>query len=448
MPASPHAPQAHPPQSPHPAAPLPAPAPQAPGSARTSKNISSPRLIGGAILQLAAIGAIGPAIFTVLFTFLGLGLGLLPVFGIGLVFLAALAYMLFATSWLEAARVDGLYGFGLPQRRLRTSGRPGFGGFLRTIWQQSIDPPVWRGIASAAVSTLLGTIVLGFVSVFASGVAGAFAPLFASDEGVRFVRFDVGIPVAWAVPIGILLALLSVAAIIGLALLHGVLTRAILVPSRESLLADQARTSNQQRAGAVRAADVERTRIERDLHDGVQPRLVSVGMTLGMAQQKIDDDPEAAKALIAEAHTSTKAAITELRQLARGIHTSVLDDRGLDAALSALAARSPVPASLDVRLTQRCSQAAETAAYFVIAESLTNAAKHARATDVRIVVRQRDGGLLWARIEDNGIGGAVVVPGGGLDGLTNRVLGVGGQFRLDSPIGGPTSVEVSIPCAF
>jgi signal transduction histidine kinase len=198
----------------------------------------------------------------------------------------------------------------------------------------------------------------------------------------------------------------------------------------------------------VRAADVERTRIERDLHDGVQPRLVSVGMTLGLAQQKIDSDPEAARALIAEAHTSTKAAITELRQLARGIHTSVLDDRGLDAALSALAARSPVAVVLDVRITQRCSRQAEAAVYFVIAETLTNAAKHSRAAECRVVVRQREGGVLWARIEDNGVGGATIVPGGGLDGLSNRVLGVGGTFRLDSPVGGPTSVEVSVPCAF
>src|SRR5690606_19219428 len=133
---------------------------------------------------------------------------------------------------------------------------------------------------------------------------------------------------------------------IGLALLHGMISRAILVPSQEAQLAEAARASTVQRDGAVRAADVERTRIERDLHDGVQPRLVSVGMTLGLAQQKLDQDPDAARALISEAHTSTKAAITELRQLARGIHASVLDDRGLDAALSALAARSHTPVHL------------------------------------------------------------------------------------------------------
>ncbi|MDQ2689936.1 MAG: sensor histidine kinase, partial [Chloroflexota bacterium] len=159
-----------------------------------------------------------------------------------------------------------------------------------------------------------------------------------------------------------------------------------------------------------------------------------------------------AKELLAEAHTSTKAAITELRQLARGIHASVLDDRGLDAALSALAARSPVPVQVDVRLEGRCSRTAEAAVYFAIAEALTNAAKHARAGSARVVVRLRDGDtpgarLLWARVEDDGIGGATIVPGGGLDGIMNRVLAAGGQARLDSPAGGPTSLEVSVPCA-
>lgn len=192
---------------------------------------------------------------------------------------------------------------------------------------------------------------------------------------------------------------------------------------------------------------MERTRLERDLHDGVQPRLVSVGMTLGLAQQQIESDPDGAKALIAEAHTSTKAAITELRQLARGIHPSVLEDRGLDAALSALVGRSHIPVALDVQLDARCSRDTETAVYFVIAESLTNAAKHSRASELRVTVRLRDRTTLWARVEDNGAGGARVLPGGGLDGITNRVLAAGGTFRLDSPLGGPTSLEVGIPCA-
>ena len=420
-----------------------------PPTARTAPRLHSPLHVAGAALQLAAVGIVWPALFTVLIVLLSVGVGLIPVLGIGLVLRVAFEYALFAFSWLEAARVDGLYGLGLPPRRPRLSGRPGFGGLLRTLWLQLIDPSVWRAIANAAISTVLGWIVLGALSVVASGITLAFAPLFAGEAtAVRLFGTGFDVPVPWAIPVGILSALLALAAIVGLAVLHGILTRAIMVPSREALLAEQARTSQAQRAGAVRAADVERTRIERDLHDGVQPRLVSVGMTLGLAQQKIDDDPDAAKALIAEAHTSTKAAITELRQLARGIHTSVLDDRGLDAALSALASRSHIPVVLDVRIGGRCSPEAEAAVYFVIAESLTNAAKHSRAAECRVLVRQREGGILWARVEDNGVGGATVVPGGGLDGLSNRVLGVGGTFRLDSPVGGPTTVEVSVPCAF
>ena len=426
-------------------APAPASAPSV--APPRTRSVTSPLRVAGASAHLAALGVLGPFAFTLIFTFLGLGLGLLPVLGIGLLFLVALVDVLFAFAWVEAARVDGLYGFGLPPRRLRPRERPGFGGWLLGLWRQAIDPSVWRGIASLAVATILGWIVVLLLSVFSSGVAMAFAPLYATGDSLRIARTGLIVPVSWAVPVGILSAVLAIAAIVGLAILHGVLARAILVPSREAQLAEAARTSSVQRAGAVRAADVERTRIERDLHDGVQPRLVSVGMTLGLAQQKIDSDPAAAKALIDEAHTSTKAAITELRQLARGIHTSVLDDRGLDAALSALAGRSVVPVHLDVRLDGRCSRDTEAAAYFAIAEALTNASKHSRGTEVRVVVRLRDGNTLWARVEDNGIGGARVLPGGGLDGIVNRVTAAGGQARIDSPVGGPTSVEVSIPCA-
>jgi signal transduction histidine kinase len=403
--------------------------------------------VAGAIAQLAAVGIIGAAVFSLLFSMLGLGIGLLFVLGLGLVVLFALVYVLYAVGWLETQRVDGLYRFGLAAPRPRSSGRPGFGGFVRTVWMQAIDLSTWRAIANLAIATILGWVVVALAGLLASGVVLAFAPLFGDASAVRLARTGIDVPLSWAVPVGILAVLVSAAGLVGLGILHGIIARAVMVPSREAQLAAAARASSLQHAGAVRAADVERTRIERDLHDGVQPRLVSVGMTLGLAQQKIDADPEAAKALISEAHTSTKAAITELRQLARGIHTSVLDDRGLDAALSALVARSVVPVQTDVRLDGRCSRDTEAAAYFVIAEALTNAAKHSRATEVRVVVRLREPGVLWARVEDNGVGGAQVVPGGGLDGIVNRVLAAGGEARIDSPAGGPTSVEVSIPCA-
>lgn len=418
---------------------------QPPAAPARSRRIR-PLIHLGALAQLAALGIVGTALFTVLITFLSVGVSLILAAGIGILFLIAFVYLLWATGWLEYERVDGLYGYGLPPLRPRRSGVPGFGGWLRTLWQQFIDGPMWRGVANAAISTVLGLVVLPAVAWLVGSVILLFAPLTGADTA-RIPATGIEVGGEWALPVGILGIIVSAALLLGIALLHAVLTRAILVPSREALLAEQARTAGVQRAGAVRASEVERTRIERDLHDGVQPRLVSVGMTLGLAQQKIDSDPVAAKALIDEAHTSTKAAITELRQLARGIHASVLDDRGLDAALSALAARSHVPVHLDVRVDGRCSATAEAAVYFAIAESLTNAAKHSRATDCRVVVRRRDDGTLWARVEDNGVGSARVLPGGGLDGITNRVLAAGGTARLDSPAGGPTSLEVSVPCA-
>ncbi|WP_240640528.1 histidine kinase [Microbacterium sp. 10M-3C3] len=434
-----------PPAAGAPAAPAP-PAPPTP--ARRGRNAATaPLHVLGAIAHLAALGLVGPIVFGILFSLLGFGVGLVFALLIGVLVLIAFVYALWATAWLEAARIEGLYGFGVPAPRLRPQPRPGFGGVMLMFWRQAIDPGVWRGVANLAVATILGVVTIVLTSLVASGAALTFSPLFAGAGRARLWGIGLDLPGGWAFVVGPLMVLLGLAAIVGLAVLHGVLARLILVPSREVQLAAQARLAGEQRAGAVRAADVERTRIERDLHDGVQPRLVSVGMTLGLARQKIDDDPAAAKALIEEAHTSTKSAITELRQLARGIHASVLDDRGLDAALSALAARSHVPVQLDVRLDGRCERSAEAAVYFAIAESLTNAAKHSRASGVRVAVRRRDDGTLWARVEDDGIGGARILPGGGLDGIANRILGAGGTYRLDSPNGGPTALEVSVPCA-
>ena len=400
----------------------------------------------GAIAHLVFLGLYGVAVFTVLSALLATGLGLLVVLGIGALFLLGFVYLLFGVAYLETARIEGLYQFGLPMLRARRSPKRGFGGFLHTVWLQFIDGAMWRAVAHLAIATVLGWVALFLVSGVVRSIAAAFAPLYAPD-GVASAfgfRYDVAV----APVVGTIVAVLALAALVGLALLHGVLARVLIAPIREAQLAAAARDATTQRADAIRASDVERTRIERDLHDGVQPRLVSVGMTLGLAQQKIDTDPQSAKDLVSEAHTSTKAAITELRQLARGIHASVLDDRGLDAALSAVASRSHIPVSVDVRMPARAGRDAEAAVYFAIAESLTNAAKHSRATEARVTVRARpDGGVLWARVEDNGIGGARVLPGGGLDGIQNRIAAIGGTARLDSPAGGPTSLEVSVPCA-
>lgn len=429
--------------TPPPLTPPAAVAPAAPDAPRP--RYEPPLRIVLTLLELAALGVVGTLIGGLLSGYAGVSFGLLFV-GVGIVFLVGLVYALFGLGWFEIARVNGLYGFDLPELRWRPRDRSGFVGWLRSLGRQAIDGRMWRALANFAIACVFGGIVLRLVQWMAWSVVTAFAPLLSA--GSVTTSWGLRLDGLWAPLLGVLGFAASAVGLLGIALLHRVITRGIVAtPERNRVLTEQVRTSSAQRAGAVRAADVERTRIERDLHDGVQPRLVSVGMTLGMAQQKIDSDPEQAKALIAEAHTSTKAAITELRQLARGIHASVLDDRGLDAALSALAGRSPIPVALDVRIDGRYSRDAETAVYFAIAESLTNAAKHSRGSECRVTVRVRDGRTLWARIEDNGLGGAIVIPGGGLDGIGNRVLAAGGSLRLDSPIGGPTSLEVSVPCA-
>ena len=414
--------------SPAPAPPAQRTAPASPAAAPEPSR-RPPLRIGLTILHLAAVGIVGLTVLGLLIGALGMGIGLLLVLGIGAVVLVGLVYALFGIAWFETHRVSGLYRLGTPALRLvpRTGG--GFKTWLRAVGRQSIDGRMWRALANFAIASLMGVAVLGLAQAIVTSLIAAVRTF------------------SWWQP-DLLVGLLCAAGIVGLALLHRLIAVAIVGGDvAEERLTEQVRASTAQREGAVRAADVERTRIERDLHDGVQPRLVSVAMTLGLAREQIDTDPESAKELVAEAHTSTKAAITELRQLARGIYASVLDDRGLDAALSALAARSHVPVQLDVRLPGRCSRDAEAAVYFAIAESLTNAAKHSRASECRVIVRVRDEGALWARVEDNGIGGASVLPGGGLDGVRNRVLAAGGTTRLDSPNGGPTTLEVSVPCA-
>jgi signal transduction histidine kinase len=205
-------------------------------------------------------------------------------------------------------------------------------------------------------------------------------------------------------------------------------------------------TLRETQARTVDIAIADRRQIERDLHDGAQQRLLSLGMDLGMAMEKFDSDPDAARALVGDAHAELQRAIAELRNLARGIHPAVLTDRGLDAALSALAARSPVPVRLDVHLKERPPASVEATAYFIVAEALTNAARYANATAVNVKVRQQ-GDKLHIEVADNGVGGAEQRAGGGLAGLADRASSVEGSLRVTSPKGGPTVVAADLPCA-
>lgn len=201
----------------------------------------------------------------------------------------------------------------------------------------------------------------------------------------------------------------------------------------------------QTRAGAVDVQDTALRRIERDLHDGAQARLVALGMSLGMAEQKLARDPSAAAVLVAEAREGVEEALRELRDLARGIHPPVLTDRGLEAALAALTDRSPVPVHVEADVPERPPAAVETAAYFVAAEAIANAGKHAAASrvDVRLA---RTPGALVVEVRDDGRGGADPA-GAGLSGLRRRVEALDGTLELESPSGGGTTLRAELPCA-
>jgi signal transduction histidine kinase len=221
--------------------------------------------------------------------------------------------------------------------------------------------------------------------------------------------------------------------------------RALLGPSRAEELQHRVAHLTQTRTGAVDAADAERRRLERDLHDGTQQRLVALAMNLGMARVQAQTAEQAHEAL-AEAHEDAKAALAELRNLVRGLHPVVLEDRGLDAALSGVAARLPIPVRLTVDLPRRPPPVIEAVAYFVVSESLTNITKHAQASQAEVVV-QRAGDRLHIIVSDDGAGGADPARGTGLAGLAKRAASVDGTFEIASPPGGPTLITVDLPCA-
>jgi signal transduction histidine kinase len=210
-------------------------------------------------------------------------------------------------------------------------------------------------------------------------------------------------------------------------------------------LEERIETLETTRAGAVDVQETELRRIERDLHDGAQARLVALGMNLGMAEQKLGADPDAARELVSEARVGIEEALRELRDLARGIHPPVLTDRGLEAAISALADQSAIPVSVSADVPERPAATIETAAYFVAAEALTNAAKHAGASKVEVRVVRRPKSLV-VEVSDDGHGGADP-SGSGLTGLRRRVEALDGTLYVFSPPDGGTTLRAELPCA-
>ena len=230
----------------------------------------------------------------------------------------------------------------------------------------------------------------------------------------------------------------------GVAALDVRAAQALLGPSRAEELEHRVERLTQTRAGVVDAADAERRRLERNLHDGTQQRLVSLAMNLGMAKAQTSTVEEAHQA-IAEAHLETKEALAELRNLIRGLHPPVLEDRGLDAALSGVAARMPIPVKLTVNVPRRPSPTIEAVAYFVVSEGLTNITKHSQASQAEVFVEQA-GDRLHIIVTDDGVGGADPDRGTGLAGLARRAESVDGTLDITSPLGGPTLLSVDLPC--
>jgi signal transduction histidine kinase len=209
-------------------------------------------------------------------------------------------------------------------------------------------------------------------------------------------------------------------------------------------LAERVDVLTKSRSGVMEAMLLERRRIERDLHDGAQQRLVALAMDLGMAKEKLRTDPAAAQRLVESSHEEAKRVLSDLRDLVRGIYPAVLTDRGLDAAISSVAGRSPVLVTVDVELPERPPEAVEATAYFVVVEALTNVAKHSGASEAKVWVR-RVNDRLAIEVTDNGAGGADTKAGTGLGGLADRIAALDGQLTIDSPVGGPTRVRAEIP---
>lgn len=313
---------------------------------------------------------------------------------------------------------------------------------------------LWRAVGYWALRVPLTALtVIGVVMLLAGPIALAALPGYwrnyptrSADFGPVTIHTWFGTAIAAACAL-IFLFLATPVLIRWLADLDVLAAQALLAPQTLTERVAELTTSRQR---VVDSAEAERRRIERDLHDGAQQRLVSLAMLLGRVRSRLgpDTDP-VTRDLVDQAHREAKASITELRDLTRGLHPPVLTDRGLDAALSAVAARAPIPVTIEVApdLTgaHRPPATLEAIVYFVVAEALTNVAKHAGASRASVrVTRTPD--RLRAVIADDGHGGAHPVPGGGLTGIADRLSGVDGTLHIDSPATG-TTVTVEVPCA-
>ena len=385
------------------------------------------------------------AIFVVTF-----GLG----FGVGMVVLLVgvpvLGLTLRLTDWFaraERARFALLLGVRIPA--WPAGSRAGYRWGLVPRWRMFTERATWGEIGYALlrlpVSAVTVTVSIGVwalgLTMLALPFYNHYLPSGGAEIGDTVLR---GSSVTVVSAIGLAVVIAAPQLTRGVAVVDAAMSRRLLGPPSD--LAARVSELEISRERVVDAAEGERRRIERDLHDGAQQRLVALAMELGRAKAKFADDPDAARLLVDQAHAQAKEALTELRNLVRGVHPPVLTERGLDAALSGLAALCPIPVDVHVDVPVRPRSAVEAVAYFMVAEALTNVAKHSRASQAKVVVEGHGyPGTLTVMISDDGIGGAD--PGSpGLSGLADRVSGVDGRLSVESPSGGPTIIAAELPC--
>jgi signal transduction histidine kinase len=391
------------------------------------------------------------AIFVVTFG-LGFGFGGLFFALAGLPLLGVTLYLAHWFAGAERARIALFTGLQIPAwPAAGTGGRAGYRWGIIPRWRTWQERATWAEVGYAflrlpfsamAATVCVGTWAVGLI-LLALPAYGRFMPSGGPTFGntVLHTRAELGVAAA----LGLVLLLAAPQLTRGLAIADEGLARRLLGPRRD--LAARVVELESSRERVVDAAEAERLRIERDLHDGAQQRLVALAMELGRAQGKWTDDIDAARELVDQAHAQAKEALIELRNLVRGVHPPVLTDRGLDAALSGLAALCPIPVDVHVDVPVRPKSSVEAVAYFMVAESLTNVAKHSRASHAKVMVEGHGfPGTLTVMISDDGIGGADI-NGRGLSGLADRVSGVDGRLSVESPVGGPTIIAAELPCA-
>jgi len=380
-----------------------------------------------------------------------------PLWVLWLIVAAVALLLVQVLTWIQRQRLRATAGIDIPPQPLRPNWRTldGIRTTLRSqaFWRQAgyhyLAAPALAVAAMAAIGVWLAGLFYTFEYVY----VWTLSPDSALRRGTGGDPSSSPLPLVFgAIPLDVVLTAAGVAGLLAAPFLSSAVgsldTRvasALLGPSRAEELEHRVERLTETRAGVVDAADAERRRLERDLHDGTQQRLVSLAMNLGMARAQAHTAEEALDA-VAEAHEAAKAALAELRDLIRGMHPAVLEDRGLDAALSGVAARMPIPVRLTVDLPRRPAPVIEAVAYFVVSEGLANIAKHAQASQAEVFV-QRTGDRLHVIVTDDGVGGADPARGTGLTGLARRAESVDGTFEVASPPGGPTVLSVDLPCA-